>query len=62
MTLFTSGIKMVGSPNDSMVVTDPAVRFRPDRIIGRRYLITTSAPKTGTGTGNDASPASESTR
>lgn len=48
----SSTIRMIaGTSDDWTVITDPAVRFRPARIRGRRYHITPSAPRTGNGSG-----------
>ncbi|MFI5781941.1 hypothetical protein [Nocardia sp. NPDC051570] len=46
MILVSSDMTMVVSPADRIIVTDPEVSYRPDRIRGRRYQVTTSAPDT----------------
>ncbi|MBF6331736.1 hypothetical protein [Nocardia transvalensis] len=47
--LISSEITMVEAPDDRTIVIDPAIRYRPERIKGRRYHITTSAPRSGNG-------------
>lgn len=42
----SSDIIMRQSPSDAIVVTDPAVRYRPIRVRGRRYHVTARAPLT----------------
>jgi hypothetical protein len=37
-------ITIVAGPHDRAVVTDPAFRYRPDKIEGRRYRTTATTP------------------
>ncbi|MGW4242538.1 hypothetical protein [Nocardia sp. NPDC004722] len=41
----SSTIMTVETRHDRPVMVDPAVRYRPERIRGRRYLVTASAPR-----------------
>lgn len=48
--LESSAIRILaGSPHEWIVVTDPVVHYRPDWVAGRRYLVTTSMPRPGSG-------------
>ncbi|WP_024805175.1 hypothetical protein [Nocardia sp. BMG51109] len=56
--IVSSGIRMLsGDPEDWIVITDPVVRYRPDRVKGCRYHITTSVPKAGNDSGSGVPPA-----
>ncbi|MBB5917570.1 hypothetical protein BJY24_006482 [Nocardia transvalensis] len=55
--LISSAIRILaGSPHEWLVVTDPVVHYRPDRIPGRRYRVTPSTPLSGHGSGAGRSP------
>ncbi|MGO4612565.1 hypothetical protein AB4305_02850 [Nocardia sp. 2YAB30] len=43
--LVSSPIAILASPQDWAVVTDPAIRYRPDKIDGRRYRLTAITPR-----------------
>ncbi|RDI64097.1 hypothetical protein DFR76_109438 [Nocardia pseudobrasiliensis] len=51
MISLSSAATMVAEPADGIVVTDPAIRYRPLRIRGRRYRVTVTAPTTRNGSG-----------
>ncbi|MBB5915743.1 hypothetical protein BJY24_004655 [Nocardia transvalensis] len=54
--LVSSAIRILaGSPHEWLVVTDPVVRYRPDRISGRRYHVTVSIPTAHNGSEPGAS-------
>ncbi|MFC9435332.1 hypothetical protein [Nocardia sp. NPDC057030] len=46
--LVSSPIITVAGRDDRPVMTDTAVRYRPDHIQGRRYLVTASVLRTRT--------------
>ncbi|MEU4341674.1 hypothetical protein AB0H00_10435 [Nocardia sp. NPDC023852] len=43
--LVSSPIAILASPQDRAVVTDPVIRYRPDKIDGRRYHLTATTPQ-----------------
>ncbi|MGY4098721.1 hypothetical protein ACW2Q0_04025 [Nocardia sp. R16R-3T] len=40
----SSPITLIASPRDRLVISDPAIRYRPQTILGRRYLVTPVTP------------------
>lgn len=39
-----SPVTLIACPRDRLVISDPAVRYRPEPIPGRHYLVTPIAP------------------
>lgn len=40
----SSLITLIASPRDRLVISDPAIRYRPQTIPGRHYLVTPATP------------------
>ncbi|MBU3067052.1 hypothetical protein KO481_36720 [Nocardia sp. NEAU-G5] len=37
-------ITLIACPRDRLIISDPAVRYRPEQIPGRHYLVTPVSP------------------